>query len=85
MGGVDLSEKDAVLRSVLLDLSQNATIDISAAIAEQVLQGLSGVGKTHKNHVERAAFTVLKSPDVPSDSGGDSIYLKSQRGKTAFK
>ena len=32
----------------------------------QVLGGLKRVGRTHKRHVERAGFMVLKSPDIPS-------------------
>jgi N-acetylmuramoyl-L-alanine amidase len=31
-----------------------------------VLGGLKRLGKTHKPHVERANFVVLRSPDVPS-------------------
>ena len=38
----------------------------SEDMAEQVLSGLKQLGKTHKNHVERANFVVLRSPDVPS-------------------
>jgi len=30
------------------------------------LSGLKKLGKTHKSHVERANFVVLRSPDVPS-------------------
>jgi N-acetylmuramoyl-L-alanine amidase len=35
-------------------------------MAEQVLGGLKRLGKTHKSHIERANFVVLRSPDVPS-------------------
>ncbi|MFT5446460.1 MAG: N-acetylmuramoyl-L-alanine amidase [Gammaproteobacteria bacterium] len=66
VGGVSLDDKDEVLASVLLDLSQTATISASTDVATQVLNGLKRVGRTHKRHVERAGFMVLKSPDIPS-------------------
>lgn len=66
MGGVTLDDKDDVLASVLLDLSQTATIEASADIAQSTLKELKTVGKAHKRHVERAGFAVLKSPDIPS-------------------
>ncbi len=65
-GEVTLSDKDDMLASVLLDLSQTATIEASVDVAERVLGGLKKVGKVHKRHVEQAGFTVLKSPDIPS-------------------
>jgi N-acetylmuramoyl-L-alanine amidase len=66
VGGVKLQDKDDTLASVLLDLSQSATQKASESMAEQVLGGLKRLGKTHKNHIERANFVVLRSPDVPS-------------------
>ncbi len=66
VGGVTLEDKDNVLASVLLDLSQNATMEASGHAATQVFQSLRKFGKTHKKQVEHAAFVVLKSPDVPS-------------------
>lgn len=66
VGGVTLSDKDNMLASVLLDLSQSATMEASHAVANSVFASLRSVGKTHKNQVEHANFMVLKSPDVPS-------------------
>ncbi len=66
IGGVTLDGRDQLLASVLLDLSQNATIEASLDVAGRVLQGLKQVGKVHKHHVEQASFMVLKSPDIPS-------------------
>lgn len=66
VGGVTLSDKDDMLASVLLDLSQSATMEASHAVADSVFSSLDGMGKTHKAHVEHANFMVLKSPDVPS-------------------
>ena len=66
IGGVSLEDKDDMLASVLLDLSQNATIEASVDVASRVLQGLKRLGKVHKSRVEQAGFAVLKSPDIPS-------------------
>jgi N-acetylmuramoyl-L-alanine amidase len=66
IGGVTLKGKDDMLASVLLDLSQSATMEASNAVADSVFGSIRVLGKTHKNHVEHANFMVLKSPDVPS-------------------
>lgn len=66
IGGVSLDDKDTLLASVLLDLSQTATLDASIDIASHVLKRLKGVNKLHKRRVEQAGFKVLKSPDIPS-------------------
>lgn len=66
IGGVSLDGKDDLLASVLLDLSQNATIAASLDVGGQVLKELQDVGEVHKLHVEQAGFVVLKSPDTPS-------------------
>ncbi len=66
IGGVSLDDKDDVLASVLLDLSQTATIEASTTVASKVLKQLGEVNKLHKPHVEQAGFAVLKSPDIPS-------------------
>ena len=66
IGGVRLENKDDVLASVLLDLSQTASLEASIDVADRVLGGLRKVGKLHKPRVESAAFAVLKSPDIPS-------------------
>ncbi len=66
VGGVSLDDKDAMLASVLLDLSQTASIDASVNVADQVLNRLGTVGRLHRSSVGRAGFLVLKSPDIPS-------------------
>ena len=66
IGGVSLDDKDGLLASVLLDLSQTASLEASIDAAERVLDGLKKVGTLHKPGVESAAFAVLKSPDIPS-------------------
>ncbi|MDH3354734.1 MAG: N-acetylmuramoyl-L-alanine amidase [Chromatiales bacterium] len=66
IGGVTIDDKDDQLASVLLDLSQDASIVMSSEVAIGVLKGLKRVGKLHKRKVEQAGFRVLKSPDMPS-------------------
>ncbi len=65
-GGISLSAQAPSLRSVLLDLSQNASIAQSGEAAQDVLDALDAVGDVRKREVQRAAFVVLKSPFVPS-------------------
>lgn len=66
VGGVSLDDKDDILARVLLNLSQNASIQASHAVAGDVLHHLSKVGPLHRHRVESAGFVVLKSPDIPS-------------------
>ena len=66
MGGVKLSDKDDLVRYVLLDLSQTATLSASLSIGDHVLSGIGRINKLHKDEVQTAGFAVLKSPDIPS-------------------
>lgn len=66
LGGVSLDDKDNLLASVLLDLSQTATLEASMGVGQKVLNNLKGLGKVHKKRVQQAGFAVLKSPDIPS-------------------
>lgn len=65
-GGVSLSDKNDVLATVLLDLSQSANISASMQAAERVLDSFDGVIPVRKPRVQQAGFLVLKSPDIPS-------------------
>ncbi|MDX1405432.1 MAG: N-acetylmuramoyl-L-alanine amidase, partial [Woeseiaceae bacterium] len=66
VGGVSLRDKDAVLASVLLDLSQNAALSAGLDVGAEVITELAKVGRVHRRTVQQAGFLVLKSPDVPS-------------------
>jgi N-acetylmuramoyl-L-alanine amidase len=66
VGGVSLQDKDDVLASVLLDLSQNASLSASLDVGGDVIRELSRIGKTHRRTVQQAGLIVLKSPDIPS-------------------
>jgi N-acetylmuramoyl-L-alanine amidase len=66
VGGVSLDDKGDILASVLLDLSQTATQDVSKIIAEKILKNMRSLGRLHQRSVQKAGFMVLKSPDIPS-------------------
>jgi len=66
IGGVSLEDKDDLLKSVLLDLSQTASLESSIELAKHVLDGLKSIGPVHRKDVQHAGFMVLKSPDIPS-------------------
>jgi N-acetylmuramoyl-L-alanine amidase len=66
VGGVSLDDKEDVLASVLLDLSQTATQEASINVAGHILKNFQNVCELHKNSVQKAGFLVLKSPDIPS-------------------
>ena len=66
VGGVSLADKDPVLASVLLDLSQNAALSASLDVGSHVIKELGKVGTVHRRKIQQAGLLVLKSPDVPS-------------------
>ena len=66
MGGVNLTDKNNLLKSVLINLSQTATIHASLLIGEQIIHALNSTSSLHHRCVEQAAFVVLKSPDIAS-------------------
>ena len=65
-GGVDLEQVDQAVASVLLDLSQTATISDSLDLGSHVLTNLGQFAHLHRDEVHQAPFVVLKSPDIPS-------------------
>lgn len=66
LGSNHSSVTDKTLRSVLIDLSQTATIGASLEIGRSMLHYLGLISPLHYHRVEQAAFVVLKSPDIPS-------------------
>ena len=66
MGGVSLDDKNDVLASVLLDVTQKEAVSNSVEAAGSVLTSLRRVGSVHGSRVRHAGFMVLKSPDIPS-------------------
>lgn len=69
LGNIDfdnLHDKSRMLRSVLIDLAQTATIRDSIQIGNRILASLNKVSHLHYQQVTMAPFCVLKSPDIPS-------------------
>ena len=66
MGGVKLAGQDDMLATVLMDLSQTATKEVSRDVAGSILKNFKKIGHLHKKTVQKARFMVLKSPDIPS-------------------
>ena len=69
LGGIDLGslpDKSRMLRSVLIDMAQTATIRDSVSLGNRVLAALDAISALHYRHVTQAPFVVLKSPDIPS-------------------
>lgn len=66
IGGVSLDDKSHMLASVLLDLSQGASMHAAHEVGADVLTALGKIGPLYRNTVQGANFVVLRSPDVPS-------------------
>jgi len=64
--GADLSQHDAVVATILIDLAQRDTNNKSIAFADIMAEELAKVTQLVKRHRRFAGFAVLKSPDVPS-------------------
>jgi N-acetylmuramoyl-L-alanine amidase len=62
----DLVDKTRLLKSVLLDLSQTATVNTSLDIGAEIIRSVSKIATLHSPRVEQAGFVVLKSPHIPS-------------------
>ncbi len=66
IGGVSLDDKNKMLASVLLDLSQGASMHAAQEVGGDVLAALGKTGPLYRDSVQGANFVVLRSPDVPS-------------------
>ncbi|MFT5505992.1 MAG: N-acetylmuramoyl-L-alanine amidase [Gammaproteobacteria bacterium] len=66
IGGISLDDKDDLIASVLLDLSQTATIQDSLEFGSDVLKQIGKVSHLNNHKVQQAGFAVLKAPDMPS-------------------
>ena len=66
LAGADLSQHDAVVATILIDLAQRDTNNKSIAFADVMAEELAKVTPLVKRHRRFAGFAVLKSPDIPS-------------------
>jgi N-acetylmuramoyl-L-alanine amidase len=62
---VNLPGHDRAVNQILLDLTQRATRNHSAAFAEDVLDRIGDRAQAHRSHRD-AGFVVLLAPDVPA-------------------
>ena len=66
-GGVDISHQDPLVAAVLLDLSMNYSVGESLKAADLVRKKLAGsMPKMHGKGIKKAAFVVLRMPDIPA-------------------
>lgn len=67
LAGVDLEGHDDQVAGVLMDLARTETAPRSERLAEALAGAIGGAGiRMHRHPHQRAAFSVLKSPDIPS-------------------
>jgi len=66
VGGVDIKKQDAILATVLVDMSKNATLEASDKAATSLIAALGKEFKIHNHEIQKANFAVLRSLDVPS-------------------
>jgi N-acetylmuramoyl-L-alanine amidase len=66
IGGVNLDNREPMVKQTMLDLSQTAQINDSLRVGRSVLDGIGAINTLHKGSVEQAGFAVLKAPDIPS-------------------
>jgi N-acetylmuramoyl-L-alanine amidase len=89
INGVNLGSADAEVSSILIDLTQRETMNVSANFAKLLLReakpNLTLRGNAHKF----ASFVVLKAPDTPSvlfetgylSNAEDAVFLASADGR----
>ncbi len=65
IGGIDFSRNREVA-GVLMEMSQNLTMEQSGVAAQKVLNKLGQVNHLHQSRVQSAGFAVLRAPDIPS-------------------
>lgn len=66
IGAISLHDKSEILASVLIDLSQNASLSASLSVGTKVSQEMGRVAKMHSKEVKQQSLMVLKAWDMPS-------------------
>ncbi len=67
LSGVDLSQTDDAVTDVLLDLARTETQPRTEALAQELVSGMAQTGgPMNRRPLRSAAFSVLKSADIPS-------------------
>lgn len=89
INGVNLGGADANVSSILIDLTQRATMNVSADFAKLLLREAAPNMRIRGNSHRFASFIVLKAPDTPSvlfetgylSNEADVTFLASQSGQ----
>jgi N-acetylmuramoyl-L-alanine amidase len=67
LAGVDLTGTDDVLATVLMDMARTETTPRTDRLAAALEAAIRGAGlRMHRQPIQSAGFSVLKSPDIPS-------------------
>jgi N-acetylmuramoyl-L-alanine amidase len=67
LAGVDLTAQDDLVATVLMDMARNETEPRTDRLAKALVQAIKAADlKMHRYPHQRAGFSVLKSPEIPS-------------------
>lgn len=67
LAGVDLTAQDDMVASVLMDMARTETMPRIERLADALETAITGAELTmHRRPHQKAGFSVLKSPDIPS-------------------
>lgn len=92
LAGVDLGRQSADISSILIDLTQRETMNVSAGFARLLGREARGVIPLKPNYHRMASLMVLKAPDLPSvlfetgylSNEADAERLDSVEGRRAI-
>jgi N-acetylmuramoyl-L-alanine amidase len=90
INGINLGGADANVSSILIDLTQRETMNVSAGFAKLLLREAKPNMRLRSNSHKFASFVVLKAPDTPSilfetgyiSNSDDAAFLSSADGQT---
>ena len=66
IAGIDLSDENTLVQSILIDLAQRETMNLSATLAANMVTQLAQSIELQRRTHRFAGFAVLKAPDIPS-------------------
>lgn len=67
LAGVDLSGQDDLVAAVMMEMARTETQPRADRLAEALVTAIKASGgRMHRRPIQEAAFSVLKSPDIPS-------------------
>lgn len=89
IAGVDLGTQNADISSILIDLTQRETMNMSASFARLLGREAQPLIPIKPNYHRMASLMVLKAPDMPSvlfetgyiSNAGDAEFLASDEGR----